>query len=151
MTSPTFHQAGFQGIVGHEFHNDFQYTVDDWCWEIPAGTKKPEQSLEEAALAELQEETGGTPENLVYIGQFYLANGICNEIGHIFLATGVQLGLTAHEATEVMSVHTFQVDELFRMARAGEITDGPSALALFLCEKRLAGLVESELHNIAEH
>lgn len=126
----------------------YRYTVDDWCWEIPAGTKKPEQTLEEAARAELQEETGGIAANLDYIGQFYLANGICNEIGHIFLATGVQIGPTAHEPTEVITVHTFPVDELFRMARAGEITDGPSALALFLCEGQLRAIVPG---NSARH
>jgi len=115
----------------------YRYTVDDWCWEIPAGTKKPEQTLEAAALAELREETGGVPAQMAYVGQFYLVNGICNEVGHIFLATGVELGPTAHEAAEVMAVHTLPVVEVFRMARAGEITDGPSALALFLCENRI--------------
>ncbi len=117
--------------------HQYRHTVDDWCWEIPAGSKKPEQTLEAAALAELREETGGVPDQMTYVGQFYLANGICNEIGHIFLATGVELGPTAHEATEVMAVHTLPMAEVFRMARAGEITDGPSALALFLCENEI--------------
>ena len=64
----------------------YRHTVDDWCWEIPAGGVKPGQSLEEAALAELREEVGGTPEKLEYIQQFYTANGICDEIGHVFFS-----------------------------------------------------------------
>ncbi len=118
----------------------YRYTVDEWCWEVPAGSLKGAQSVEEAATEELHEEVGGVAGELLYIGRFFLANGICNEVGHIFLATGVTLGKPAHEAAEVMSVHLKPIDEALRMARAGEITDGPTALAMLLCAERLAAL-----------
>ena len=115
----------------------YRYTIDEWCWEVPAGSVKPGQSAEEAARAELREEVGGLGGQLDYIGRFFLANGICNEVGHIFLATGVATGETHHEAAEVMHVHRVPVAKALAMARAGEITDGPSALALLLCADRL--------------
>ena len=115
----------------------YRYTIDEWCWEVPAGSVKPGQSAEEAARAELREEVGGLGGQLDYIGRFFLANGICNEVGHIFLATGVATGETHHEAAEVMHVHRVPVARALAMARAGEITDGPSALALLLCADRL--------------
>lgn len=118
----------------------YRHTVDDWCWEIPAGSVKPASSLVETAAEELQEEVGGTAANLEYIGRFYLANGICNEVGHIFLATGVTLGKTRHEAAEVMQVYRRPIGEALQMARAGLISDGPTALALLLCAERLQGL-----------
>lgn len=116
----------------------YRYTIDEWCWEVPAGSLEEGQTAEEAARLELQQEVGGVAQQLSYIGRFYLANGICNEAGHIFLATGVTLGETRHEPAEAMSVHRMTVATALAMARAGQISDGPSALALLLCADRLA-------------
>jgi len=115
----------------------YRYTVDDWCWEIPAGSVKQGQTPEEAAREELLEEVGGTAGRLAYVGRSYLANGICNEVGHIFWAEAVSLGTPAHEAAEVIEVHLLAASEVLRMARAGEISDGPSALAVLMCADRL--------------
>ena len=115
----------------------YRYTVDDWCWEIPAGSMKQGETPEAAARVELREEIGGHAANLEYITRFYPGNGICNEVGHIFLATGVVLGAPAHEVAEVIEVHRKQVADVLHMARSGQISDGPSMLALFLCEDRL--------------
>lgn len=117
--------------------HQYRYTVDDWCWEIPAGSVKPGQTAGDAALDELLEEVGGTAAALDYIGRFYLANGICNEVGHIFIATGVSLGPVQHEPAEVMSRHLVPVAEVLEMARSGAISDGPTVLGLLLCEPRL--------------
>ncbi|MBP6788631.1 MAG: NUDIX hydrolase [Candidatus Promineofilum sp.] len=119
----------------------YRYTINEWCWEVPAGSVKPGQTPEEAACEELAEEVGGRGGEWQTIGRFFLANGICNEIGHIFLATGVATGDTHHEAAEVMHVHRMPVSRALAMARAGEISDGPSALALLLCADRLAEFV----------
>lgn len=118
----------------------FRYTINEWCWEVPAGSVKPGQTIEEAARDELREEVGGEAARLDYIGRFFLANGICNEVGHIFLATGVVLGSSQHEAAEVMSVHHKSAAEALQMARTGQISDGPTALALLLCTEQLSTL-----------
>jgi ADP-ribose pyrophosphatase len=115
----------------------YRYTVDEWCWEVPAGSVKPGQSLEEAAWEELREEVGGLGGELSYVGRAFLANGICNEVGHFFLATGVATGETHHEAAEVITVHRVPIADALAMARDGRISDGPTALALFLCADRL--------------
>lgn len=119
----------------------YRYTVDDWCWELPAGGVKPGQTLEEAALEELHEEVGGTCEALEHLGQFYTANGICNEVGHFFLATGVTLGKPAHEPAEVIEVHTKSIDDVLEMALNGQISDAPSALVLLQAAARLHSLM----------
>jgi ADP-ribose pyrophosphatase len=112
---------------------NYRYAVDDWCWEVPAGSVKPGQSLEETAREELLEEVGGTATTLEYIAPYYLANGICNEVGHFFLATGVTLGAPKQEPAEVMEIHLKAIPEVLHMARTHQITDGPSALGLLLC------------------
>ncbi len=115
----------------------YRYSVDDWCWEIPAGGLKEGLSLEETALEELREEIGGEATHIEYAGNFYTSSGISNEVAHVFIADGVKLGTTAHEPAEVMEVHVKPIEEALRMARANEISDGPSALALLLNESRL--------------
>ena len=120
-------------------HN-YRYTIDDWCWEVPAGSVKPDQTELEAAVCELKEEVGGTTQDaLLEIGRFHTANGICNELGVYYLATNVSLGEPDHEATEVMEIHTKPVAEALQMARSGQINDGNTALALLLCAEKLRG------------
>jgi 8-oxo-dGTP pyrophosphatase MutT (NUDIX family) len=118
----------------------YRYTVNEWCYEIPAGGVRPGQTRYQAAEAELLEEIGGTARSLVYFGCFFTMNGIGDERAHIFLATGVTLGPTRHEATEVMEIHPRPIAEALRMARSNEISDGPSALALLLCADKLQDL-----------
>ena len=101
---------------------------------MPAGGLSPGLTPEEVARRELREEAGGTATGLRYIGQFYTSNGISNEVAYVYLATGVELGEAHREPTELMEIRLVPVDEALRMAREGEVTDGPSALALLWCE-----------------
>ena len=119
--------------------HQYRHTVGEWCWEVPAGNVNQGQTTEEAARDELRQEVGGEARNLTYIGRFFLANGICDEVGHIFLATGVVLGQADHESAEVIRVYPKPIDEVVHMARFGLISDGPTALALLLCESSLTG------------
>lgn len=119
----------------------YRYTVRDWCWELPAGGMKEGQVALDVAREELRQETGGETHKWSYVGQFYTSNGISNEVAHIFLAQDVITHETAHEPAEVMEVHRFPLSEALRMARANEISDGPSALALLLCEDRLREII----------
>jgi 8-oxo-dGTP pyrophosphatase MutT (NUDIX family) len=123
--------------------NIYRYTVDDWCWEIPAGGRQPGLTLEETAWAELREEVGGTAKTMEYFGRFYTANGICDEEAHVFIASGVVLGPTEHEPAEVMEIHRVSLEEVLAMAGRNEISDGPTALALLLSAPRLRQLAAS--------
>ena len=112
----------------------YRYPVQDWCYEIPAGGLIPGATPEEAARRELLEEIGGEAAELRYVGQFYTSNGISNEIAYVYLATGVELGEPHRELTELIEMRLVPLEKALRMARSGEIKDGPSALALLWCE-----------------
>ena len=125
----------------HEVHSGFHYNVDAWGWEVPAGSVKPDQTELEAAVCELKEEVGGeTEDDLLEIGRFYTANGICNELGVYYLATNVTLGEPEHEAAEVMEIHLKPIDEVLHMAHSGQINDGNTVLALLTCAEKLRAL-----------
>ena len=117
----------------------WRYTVSDWCWEIPAGTRKAGATPEETARAELLEEAGGIAGSWERIGGFYTAFGVMSEVGHVFLARDVVLGPAAPEPTEVLEVHVVAAETALRWARDGTMTDSNSALALLRCEDRLRG------------
>jgi 8-oxo-dGTP pyrophosphatase MutT (NUDIX family) len=117
--------------------NCIQYSVDDWCYEVPAGGLSPGLTPEEVVRRELSEEISGTAADLRFVGQFYTTNGISNEVAYVYLATGVELGEYHPEPTELMEIHLISVKEAMRMAREGQIADGPSALALLWCEPLL--------------
>ena len=115
----------------------YRYPGADGCYAVPAGGHSPGLSPEEVARRELVEEIGGTAADLRYVGQFYTSNGTSNEIAYVYLAIGVELGETHREPTELMEIRLIRIDEAVRMAREGQISDGPSALALLWCERLL--------------
>lgn len=118
----------------------YRYTVDDWCWEVPAGGlgDKPGMTPEEVARQELAEETGCVCQSMELVGWFYPMNGTSDSICHLFLAKGVEARGGNHlEATELIEVHRVPLAQAFQMARDGRITDGDSALALLRCEPLL--------------
>jgi ADP-ribose pyrophosphatase len=115
----------------------YRYPVGDWLCEVPAGAVGGDEGLEAAARRELAEEIGGTAEELRYAGYFFSASSISNLRVNVFLATGVRLGHSVPEVTELIEINVVSVTEALAMARRGEIKDGQSALALLLCEPLL--------------
>ncbi|MBN1429754.1 MAG: NUDIX hydrolase [Anaerolineae bacterium] len=118
---------------------NYRYTVDKWLWEVPAGSIAPGTTPEEAARRELSEEIGGTASSFKQIATFHTWPGQCTEIGYVFLAHGVTLGEPHREPTEIMEQQLFPINKVLEMARHGDVADGPSALAILMCETYLTG------------
>ncbi|MFP4321718.1 MAG: NUDIX domain-containing protein [Anaerolineales bacterium] len=117
--------------------DQYRYTIDTWCLEIPAGGMLPGDTPEGTAARELGEEIGGTARELVLLGTFWTMNGIGDELGYMYLARDVTLGAPQREATEMIRQRSFPAADAVAMARAGQVPDAQSALALLLCEPYL--------------
>jgi ADP-ribose pyrophosphatase len=104
-----------------------------WCWEIPMGAIEVGEEPEATVARELLEEAGGIAATLHYIAAFYTATGSLTQQCIVYLAEGVTRQANDPEPTELLYVAPRPVAEALRMAQAGEITDGMSALALLLC------------------
>jgi ADP-ribose pyrophosphatase len=111
--------------------------VGEWLWEVPAGAVDGDEDLEAAARRELAEEIGGTAAEMRHVGHFFAAGSISNLRDDVFLATGVRLGQSVREPTELIEIKTVPLADALAMARQGEIKDGESALALLWCEPLL--------------
>lgn len=109
-----------------------------WCWEIPMGAIEAGEQPEETVARELLEEAGGIATSVRYIATFYTATGSLTQQCMVYLAEGVTLRANAPEPTELLYVAPLPVAEALRMAQAGEISDGMSALSLLLCAPHLA-------------
>jgi ADP-ribose pyrophosphatase len=117
----------------------FRYTVDDWCWEIPAGGFHDFEG-DPIALArrELAEEVGGSSDDWQYVSRFRPGVSVLDEVCHIVLARDVRLDREpAREPGELIQVHRVEPARAMEMARGGEMVEGHSALALLRCEPYL--------------
>jgi len=115
----------------------YRHPVEAWCLEVPAGNVEPGHDELSMAARELREEVGGTAGRWAKAAEFFTMNGIGNEIAQVYLAQDVTLGAPQREPTEYIDVELLPVAEALRLARAGAIKDGPSALAILLCEPLL--------------
>jgi len=111
----------------------FRYRTQRGGWEVPAGSVDDDEDFEAAARRELQEETGyiaGEVQELT--PSFDSMNGVCDGVGHVFLATALQQTGDDEKAEEgITNVQAFTKEQIMDMIASGEIVDGLSIAALF--------------------
>ena len=106
----------------------YRHALGRHVWELPAGSLKPGEHVEEAAGRECQEEIGLIPAALDYLGAYYPTPGYCDEKMHFFRATGLRTPGTADaqahpDEDEDIETGTFDRDAIRAMMAAGEIVD----------------------------
>ncbi len=109
----------------------YRYPFHAVLTEIPAGKldSKEEPHLQ-AALRELQEETGYTAENMIYLGEFYPTCAYSDEIIHMYLATGLSQGEQNLDDDEFVGLEKVPLTTLVEKIMNGEIKDGKTQTAL---------------------
>ena len=108
----------------------YRYAADGYLYEIPAGRLDPGENPRDCAARELKEETGCTAEQLDHLLTMYTTPGFTDEKIHLFMATGLTVGETKHEADEFLDLHPMPLSKALEMVQAGEIQDGKTALGL---------------------
>jgi ADP-ribose pyrophosphatase len=117
----------------------YRYAANQYLYEIPAGRLDPGEEPRDCARRELREETGCTAQIIDFLFTMYTTPGFTDERIHLFMATGLERGETAHEADEFMTIETVTLSQALRMIREGEIKDAKTALGiLFAAEFRVA-------------
>jgi ADP-ribose pyrophosphatase len=115
----------------------YRHTLGRALLECPSGGLDGEPP-EVAARRELEEETGYVAGRVDSLGCFYGSSGISNEQVHLFVARDITSGGTIQrEITEEIEVELIALSELVALAHSGELSDGPSALAILLTAARL--------------
>ncbi len=112
----------------------YRYVIDQWIWELPAGSVDPGETAEQAAVRECHEEIAQVPTLVERLGAFYPTPGYCDELMIFYRLTGLQK--PDHEATpdedEEIEARVFSLTEARQLARDGDTPDMKTAFGLTL-------------------
>ena len=109
--------------------------VDETLWEIPAGTLEPGEPPAEAAVRELEEETGYRASKWRKLLELIPSPGVLSEIIHLFLAEELTPGQARPEADEDLEAHVVAWDQAMAWALDGTIRDAKTLLALLWMDR----------------
>ena len=112
----------------------YRSAIGDFLLELPAGTLHAGEAPQDAAPRELAEETGDRAAHWQYLTRFHTMPGICDEIIHLFLATGLTPGHTNLDPDEYIEVVTVPLDQALTMVRSGEIRDAKTIIGLAMAQ-----------------
>ncbi len=123
----------------------YRHAIGEVCWEIPGGCVDPsDNNFEDAALRELQEETGYTFNEIYSLGTTIPNPAATNNMMHLFIAKG---GVKSHkqnlDKNEDIEVALVSIDELIKMLDNEEINE---ALHITCIYRALRFLGKMEVH-----
>lgn len=112
-----------------------RFSVAETLLELPAGTLKPPESPEAAAVRELAEETGYQAHHWQRLAEFYPSPGITNERMYLFVASGLVPGTPQLEEDEQIETQSIPWDEARAWVFDGTIRDAKTLIGLLLGDK----------------
>jgi ADP-ribose pyrophosphatase len=108
----------------------FRYPLQKYILEFPAGKLDSGQSPLDTMRRELEEETGYQAEVLRHEFSFHTSPGFCDEIIHLFFASGLTHIAQRLEEGEHITVEPYTLAECLHMIQTGEIADAKTILGL---------------------
>ncbi|MFA7244965.1 MAG: NUDIX hydrolase [Candidatus Magasanikbacteria bacterium] len=103
-----------------------RYLFEKQSIEFPAGKAKGNQTILEAAKAELQEETGYTADEMVNVGIFAYAPAQIKNYCNVYIAHVSKQGEQNLDDSEEIDVLYRRPDEIEEMIKNNEIFNGPT-------------------------
>jgi ADP-ribose pyrophosphatase len=115
----------------------YRYVVNKWLWELPAGTRERDETLDAAAVRECHEEVGKVPGRAEKLLSLFPTPGFCDEEMSFFLLTDLRDRVAGEAAPhqdpdELLNVKEFSVVDVRTMVRNGEIRDMKTAIGVTL-------------------
>ncbi len=105
--------------------------------EIPAGGLEPGETREACARRELQEEVGLRPEELIELGDFYVAASYTTERITIYLARGLRPSALEGDQDEEIAAQRVPFRRALDMALVNEIRDSKTIIGLVWAARHL--------------
>jgi len=125
-------EEGYTYLVGQ-----YRFTLNEYSWEIPEGGAKEGTDPVITAQNELREETGLIAAHYELLTpRLHTSNSVTDEIGYIYLATGLTQGPDDQEDTEDITVKRVLLSEAVEMVIDGRITDSISQTALLIAARK---------------
>lgn len=108
----------------------FRYPYGEILTEIPAGKREPGEDPMTTGVRELAEETGAVADRVVSLGVLYPTPGYCNEVIHLYLATGLHFAETDPDEDEFLSIEKMPLEALVDEVLAGNVPDAKTQVAV---------------------
>jgi ADP-ribose pyrophosphatase len=102
--------------------------------EIPAGKLDPGEDPLECANRELLEETGMRAERMAFLTTIATGVGFCDELIHMYMATGLSFAASDPDADEFINVDLVPLDELIDAVLDGRIEDCKTVTGALICD-----------------
>lgn len=109
--------------------------------EIPAGKLAPGEDPLECAGRELLEETGMSAEKIAFLTTIATSDGFCDELIHIYMATGLEFSRSDPDADEFINVDLVPLEELVDAVLDGRIEDAKTVVGALICDSVMHRLV----------
>jgi ADP-ribose pyrophosphatase len=116
----------------------YRHAAGQYLYELPAGTRNPNEAPLAAAKRELIEETGYRAKKWTMLVKYFASPGFLGEWMQIYLAQDIRPGPSALEADEHLEVLRMPLSRAMQMVADGKIHDGKTLIALLLYSTRRA-------------
>jgi ADP-ribose pyrophosphatase len=110
----------------------YRYPVNDITIEIPAGKIDKQEEPEKCAKRELAEEVGAVNGNLKLLSSFYTTPGFCDEILHLYIATGFEISDNNLDEDEFLDIVSIKLDEAVKWIIEGRIKDSKTIIGILM-------------------
>jgi ADP-ribose pyrophosphatase len=115
----------------------YRNAPERYTLEIPAGGLNSNEDRKEAAMRELEEETGYKAGEVKHLLDLYTSVAFCNEMISIYYTTDITLSKQNLDEDEFVEVERYSVEELVTKIIKGEIQDAKT-IAAILAYKEVA-------------
>ncbi len=114
----------------------FRKPLDLTTLELPAGKlDSPGEDPKICAERELMEETGLTADKIEHLISIHTTPGFCNEVIHVYTATGLTQGEACTDEDEFLDVERLHISELVDMVLEHKITDAKTIIGILMAER----------------
>lgn len=119
--------------------NNYRHPFNKTLIEIPAGKLEPNERIEEAALRELEEETGYKANTIIPVGSMIPVGAYSTEIIYFFVAYNLEKTKTNQDEDEMLETFVTSFDEAIKLILEDKINDAKT-ISLLLKVKLLRDL-----------
>jgi len=122
----------------------YRYPVNNITIEIPAGKLDRGENPSGCAQRELEEEVGAVNGKLIHLSTFYTTPGFCDEVLHLYLATGFKRIDNNLDDDEFLEIIEPEAEEALSWIKSGEIKDSKTIIGILMAKDYINGKHKKE-------
>lgn len=113
--------------------SNYRYPINEWSLELPSGVIDEGELPKQAAIRELEEETGYSAMGLQKLGWYYPVPGRSRQKAYVFISTGLlNAGKPKRENTEQQETILVPMSRVYSQFSKGKIRHSATLVALSL-------------------